>query len=40
VIAGGMVAESGTHDQLIALNGIYAGLHRTQFEGTTAKASS
>jgi len=25
---------------LIALNGIYAGLHRTQFEGETAKAGS
>jgi ABC-type multidrug transport system fused ATPase/permease subunit len=32
VIAGGVVAENGNHDQLIALNGIYAGLHRTQFE--------
>jgi subfamily B ATP-binding cassette protein MsbA len=40
VIAGGVVAESGTHDELIALNGIYAGLHRTQFEGETAKAGS
>jgi ABC-type multidrug transport system fused ATPase/permease subunit len=32
VISDGVVAEKGTHDQLIALNGIYAGLHRTQFE--------
>ena len=40
VIAGGVVAENGTHDQLIAMNGIYAGLHRTQFEGATAQASS
>lgn len=40
VIAGGVVAESGTHEQLIARNGIYAGLHRTQFEGEAAKAGS
>jgi subfamily B ATP-binding cassette protein MsbA len=32
VISGGMVAESGTHDQLISRNGLYAELHRTQFE--------
>ncbi len=36
VIAGGVVAEGGTHEQLIALNGIYAGLHRAQFDDTTA----
>jgi len=33
VISGGVVAENGTHDELIALDGIYAALHRTQFEG-------
>ena len=32
VIANGVVAEDGTHDQLIARNGIYAELHRTQFD--------
>jgi subfamily B ATP-binding cassette protein MsbA len=32
VISDGVVAESGTHDELIARNGIYAQLHRTQFE--------
>lgn len=32
VIAGGVVAESGTHDELMAKNAIYAQLHRTQFE--------
>ena len=37
---GGVVAESGTHDELMAMNGIYAGLHRTQFDAATAKASS
>ena len=40
VISGGVVAESGNHDELMALNGIYAGLHRTQFDATAAKASS
>jgi ABC-type multidrug transport system fused ATPase/permease subunit len=40
VVAAGIVAENGTHDQLIALNGIYAGLHRTQFEVTAAKTHS
>ena len=32
VIAGGVVAESGTHDELMARNGLYAELHRTQFD--------
>ena len=40
VIAGGVVAESGTHDQLIARNGIYAELHRTQFDPGSAKVVS
>lgn len=40
VISGGEVAESGTHDQLIARNGIYAGLHRAQFDDETATAGS
>jgi ABC-type multidrug transport system fused ATPase/permease subunit len=38
VISGGVVAESGNHDQLMALNGIYAELHRTQFDSAAAKA--
>ena len=38
VINSGVVAESGNHDQLMALNGIYAELHRTQFDSATAKA--
>ncbi len=38
VISGGVVAESGDHDELMALNGIYAGLHRTQFDAASAKA--
>jgi subfamily B ATP-binding cassette protein MsbA len=32
VIAGGVVAESGSHDELMSKNGIYAELHRTQFD--------
>ncbi len=32
VINGGVVAENGTHEELMALNGIYAELHRTQFD--------
>lgn len=36
VIANGVVAESGDHDQLMARNGIYAELHRTQFEDAAA----
>jgi len=34
VISGGVVAENGTHDELLAKNGIYAQLHHTQFEAT------
>jgi subfamily B ATP-binding cassette protein MsbA len=40
VINAGVVAESGSHDQLMALNGIYAGLHRTQFEAESAKSGA
>ena len=35
VIAEGGVAESGTHDELMAHNGIYAELHRTQPDGVS-----
>ena len=31
VLAAGRIAESGTHPQLLALNGLYAGLYRSQF---------
>ena len=40
VIANGVVAENGNHDELIALNGIYAELHRTQFDTGTAKVNA
>ena len=30
VIQDGIIAEQGSHDQLLALNGAYAGLYNTQ----------
>jgi ATP-binding cassette subfamily B protein len=32
VLSDGTLAETGTHDELIAHNGLYAGLYRLQFE--------
>lgn len=32
VLKDGLVAESGTHEQLLANNGLYAELHRIQFQ--------
>jgi ABC-type multidrug transport system fused ATPase/permease subunit len=40
VIDGGVVAEDGTHEELIARNGIYAELHRTQFDASSGKVVS
>jgi ATP-binding cassette subfamily B protein len=31
VLSGGVLAEAGTHDELIAHNGLYAGLYRLQY---------
>ena len=39
VIAGGVVAESGTPDELMAKNAIYAQLHRTQFDEAAQAAT-
>ncbi|MEV0647071.1 ABC transporter ATP-binding protein [Phytomonospora sp. NPDC050363] len=34
VLAGGLIAERGTHDELVAAGGMYADLYRTQFART------
>ncbi len=39
VLKDGVVAEQGTHDQLLALGGIYAGLYSVQFDTAPAKAA-
>jgi ATP-binding cassette, subfamily B, bacterial len=31
VVDGGRIAERGTHDELLAAGGVYAGRYRTQF---------
>jgi ABC-type multidrug transport system fused ATPase/permease subunit len=36
VLHDGVVAERGTHDELLALNGIYTGLYTKQMEGNLA----
>jgi len=36
VFKDGVVAEQGTHDELLALGGVYAGLHRIQIESDAA----
>lgn len=39
VLHHGEIAESGTHQELLALNGLYAKLHRLQFEQTASTYS-
>jgi ATP-binding cassette subfamily B protein len=39
VLSAGVLAEAGTHDELIAKDGLYAGLYRLQYaEGTLGPA--
>jgi len=38
VLKDGLVAEQGTHDELLALNGVYAELHHAQAEPVAAPA--
>jgi ABC-type multidrug transport system fused ATPase/permease subunit len=40
VLKDGVVAEEGTHDELLALGGVYAQLYQAQFEPSPAKADS
>lgn len=37
VVTGGTVAEQGTHEELMAQNGIYADLYRLQFRANTGE---
>ena len=36
VVDGGQIVERGTHDELLAAGGVYAGLYRTQFASQAA----
>ena len=36
VLKAGVVAEQGTHDELVALGGVYAELYRTQVQPAPA----
>ena len=40
VVDGGQIAERGTHDELLAAGGVYAGLYRTQFAPQAALGRS
>ena len=40
VMKGGVVVEQGSNDELLARNGVYAELHRIQYETTSAHAAA
>jgi ATP-binding cassette subfamily B protein len=40
VLSGGRLVEEGRHDELIAKNGLYAGLYRLQFESEEGRGKS
>jgi len=40
VLKAGMVAEQGTHEELLALGGVYAALHHAQVEGMSEKVGT
>lgn len=40
VLKAGVVAEQGTHEELLALGGVYAELHRIQVDGVSEKVAS
>jgi subfamily B ATP-binding cassette protein MsbA len=40
VLKAGMVAEQGTHEELLAIGGVYAELHRVQVDGVSEKVAS
>lgn len=39
VVSDGQIVESGTHDELIANDGVYTALVRRQLQGTKTKFS-
>ena len=40
VLTQGVLAEQGSHDELMALNGVYAGLYHAQFDEQQAAGTS
>jgi ABC-type multidrug transport system fused ATPase/permease subunit len=40
VLKDGVVVEEGTNDELVALGGVYAELHRIQYEDPAAHAAA
>jgi len=40
VVEGGQIVETGTHEHLLALDGLYATLYRTQFLGQAGEPSA